>query len=80
MKEWMWGFLILSGAALFVGAVVYEFTKQPWDCRTVKEMGVCNRSGDCAVRFEDGSFGVAELPMVGRIVCRKHRRVFRGEQ
>lgn len=63
----LWGgfYLLLCGAGKAY-TLIHE-TNCTW--KRVKVIGACNFLATCAVRFEDGSAGVAERPLVGELSC-----------
>lgn len=37
---------------------------------TVEALGGCTSAGYCGIKLSDGSFGIADIPVVGQKVCR----------
>lgn len=41
--------------------------------KTIKEVGVCDQNGYCAVTFNDNSYGTVQYPSVGKRFCMQKR-------
>lgn len=56
-------------AIAFMLALASSCSCEPCKYKTVKTIGGCAHDGLCGVMWEDGTFGLAGYPVVGKQVC-----------
>lgn len=66
-------FLLLLGLVVLPGFTCTKIIPGNTQIKTVKEVGVCDQSGYCAVTFSDNSYGTVQYPSQGKKFCMEKR-------
>lgn len=66
MKEFMFVLAVIFAIVSFFVIGTYLLRNQCYQWKTVLDIGGCNKSGYCGVKYTDGSFGSQHMPVIGQ--------------